>query len=98
MNNKLNTKLDLQIKFKSADTGLVLQRRGGHVNDRYFFLTGHENDGGGLVRGEVPLEVVLRPEDPIGIDRGGGLRNGVSNHLFIVKIGVSDDTMMGQFS
>ena len=57
---------------------------------------GHKNDGGGLVGGEVPLEIIFGPEDPLGIDRGGGLRYGISNHFFYQK-GVNDKKM-GQFS
>jgi len=46
---------------------------------------GLEDDGRGLVGGEVPFKVVLRPEDPLRIDRGGGLGYGVSNHSFLSK-------------
>jgi hypothetical protein len=49
----------------------------------------HEDDRRGLVGGKIPFEVVLRPEDPLGIDRGVGLGYNVSNHFFSVKKGVN---------
>jgi hypothetical protein len=61
---------------------------GGLVDHGYFFFVSDEDDGGDLVGGEAPFEVALRPEDPLGIDRGGGLGYGVSNHLCPVITGV----------
>ncbi len=45
----------------------------------------HEDDRRGLVGGKIPFEVVLRPEDPLGIDREVGLGYGASTIFFLSK-------------
>ena len=43
------------------------------VDHAYFFLASDEDDGGDLIGGEALLQIAFRPEDPLGIDHGGGL-------------------------
>jgi hypothetical protein len=47
---------------------------GGRLVDHvYFFLVSDEDDGGDLVGGKALFKIAFRPEDPLGIDHGGGL-------------------------
>ena len=86
-----------QTYFRCICELILVDDGGGHEDNQNLFFVGHEDDGRGLVGGEVPFKVILRPEDPLGVDRGGWLGYGVSNHSFLSKKGVNDE-MMGQFS
>ena len=54
---------------------------GGLVDHGYFFFASDEDDRGDVVGSEALFEIAFRPEDPLGINHGGGLRCGVSNHF-----------------
>ena len=46
---------------------------GWFIDDTNLLFSGSEKDGGDLFRSKALFEFVFRPEDPSGIDRGGGL-------------------------